>query len=240
MTTVTSAPQTANLRIPQWQLPCDHYGADHGTVYLLQHPVVRATVPQEMPLLWRHPAAHSNGQRSCCRIHPEPTSNNPVKLSRRNYRGRRWSKWIQVDFAHTSPRGEHSQEHSGLPVRGESDVLQMCECLHDALTNSGHDLDGKFYIPDGPEAGEDARVNLHGGGVIRVQAVGVRDESTMAQLGRNGATSSTSAIQTRSSLASHDPRGKFHAPVAVIGAHASGNCPQNPLGVSDPSLAEAP
>jgi hypothetical protein len=98
-----------------------------------------------------------------------------------------------VDFistTHRSQSGELVHEFSGEPVRGERDVLQVCESLQEALRRRGVTIAGKFRTPPGREGGIDAEGHTVDGAVVRVQVTGVIDQATMAQLGRDGRTSS--------------------------------------------------
>ena len=89
-----------------------------------------------------------------------------------------------------SSSGEPSHEFTGQPVRGESDVLQVCESLRGALKRRGITVVGKFRTPTGREGGIDAEGDAADGSVILVQVIGVIDQRTMAKLGREGRASS--------------------------------------------------
>jgi hypothetical protein len=91
---------------------------------------------------------------------------------------------------HSSSSGELGHEFTGRPVRGESDVLQVCESLQEALRRRGVTLVGTFRTPTGPEGGVDAKGDTADGSVLRVQVIGVIDQQTMAELGREGRASS--------------------------------------------------
>jgi len=90
----------------------------------------------------------------------------------------------------TAPSGELSHELRGQPVRGESDVLQVCRSLQEALPRTGVEIVGGFHIPQGRETGIDAEGETTTGSVVRVQVVGVIAQETMAALGRDGQVSS--------------------------------------------------
>jgi hypothetical protein len=97
-----------------------------------------------------------------------------------------------ADFRSTTrstPAGT-SHEFSGQPVRGEHDVLQVCEVLHEALRRRGVTVVGKFRKPTGRERGIDAAGRTVDGLVLRVQVIGVIRQATMTQLGREGRASS--------------------------------------------------
>jgi hypothetical protein len=79
----------------------------------------------------------------------------------------------------------------GTPVRGEADVLQLCESLEAAMRERGVVLTGRFRSPAGGEEGVDAEATTRAGELIRVQVVGVIEEATMARLGREGQASSS-------------------------------------------------
>jgi hypothetical protein len=89
-----------------------------------------------------------------------------------------------------SPSSELSHELRGQPVQGESDVLQVCRSLQEALHRTGVEIVGSFHIPEGRETGIDAEGKTTTGSVVRVQVVGVIDQETMAALGRDGRVSS--------------------------------------------------
>jgi hypothetical protein len=98
-----------------------------------------------------------------------------------------------VDFrwmTYRASSGECRHEFTGRPVRGESDVLQMCESLQEALRRRGVTMVDKFRAPTDPESGVDAEGHTVAGSLLRIQAVGVIDQQTMAELGREGRASS--------------------------------------------------
>jgi len=95
---------------------------------------------------------------------------------------------------HSSSSGELGHEFTGRPVRGESDVLQVCESLQEALRRRGVTLIGRFRTPTGPEVGVDAEGHTGDGSVLRVQVVGVIDQQTMAELAWEGRTSSNKDV----------------------------------------------
>jgi hypothetical protein len=97
-----------------------------------------------------------------------------------------------ADFRSTTYRSSSGERHefTGRPVRGESDVLQVCESLQEALRRRGVTMVGKFRAPTGPESGVDAEGDTAAGSVLRVRVIGVIDQQTMAELGREGRSSS--------------------------------------------------
>ncbi len=96
-----------------------------------------------------------------------------------------------ADFRSTtrsSSSGDLDHEFTGRPVRGEGDVLQVCESLQEALGRRGVTMVGKFERST--EGGIDAVGHAADGLLLRVQVTGVIDQPTMAQLWREGRASS--------------------------------------------------
>lgn len=76
------------------------------------------------------------------------------------------------------------QQLEGDPVRGESDVLQVCKVLRSAL-EAERVIVSRFQLPRGPEQGVDAIADSSDG-QVRVQVVGVLPQHQLAELARKG------------------------------------------------------
>jgi hypothetical protein len=98
--------------------------------------------------------------------------------------------------ASRSTADSKSHQHlQGRPVRGESDVLEVCEVLRQALLAAGVVV-SKFRKPDGPERGVDAVADSQEG-EVRVQVTGVLPRHQQAELGRMGSTKSSRTAHER-------------------------------------------